>query len=165
MTHTNVSGAEKKMASQWTRANSAEKKVPHTRIEDESDIQVKSLLIYMQCMPISTCTFPTSFCSCCTEYIILLAIRSLWLQISGKKALHQGHGLARPNMTSLQSGSAFFRPGGKLHLFMLLIALALSRGFWLLSLPNPQQAVLSLACAEIMIKLIRPEIEWTAAAT
>ncbi len=95
----------------------------------------------------------------------LLAIRSLWLQISGKKALHQGHGLARPNMTSLQSGSAFFRPGGKLHLFMLLIALALSRGFWLLSLPNPQQAVLSLACAEIMIKLIRPEIEWTAAAT
>ncbi|XP_016323891.1 serine/threonine-protein kinase 33-like isoform X1 [Sinocyclocheilus anshuiensis] len=39
MTHTNVSGAEKKMASQWTRANSAEKKVPHTRIEDESDIQ------------------------------------------------------------------------------------------------------------------------------
>uniref|UniRef100_A0A8C1SEP8 Serine/threonine-protein kinase 33 n=1 Tax=Cyprinus carpio TaxID=7962 RepID=A0A8C1SEP8_CYPCA len=39
MTHTNVSGAEKKMASQWTRANSAEKKVPHTRMEDESDIQ------------------------------------------------------------------------------------------------------------------------------
>uniref|UniRef100_A0A672P674 Serine/threonine-protein kinase 33 n=2 Tax=Sinocyclocheilus grahami TaxID=75366 RepID=A0A672P674_SINGR len=37
MTHTNVSGAEKKMPSQWT--NSAEKKVPHTRIEDESDIQ------------------------------------------------------------------------------------------------------------------------------
>lgn len=62
------------MASQWTRANSAEKKVPHTRIEDESDIQVKSLLIYMQCMPISTCTFPTSFpsnfCYCCTEDII-----------------------------------------------------------------------------------------------
>uniref|UniRef100_A0A8C2PR86 Serine/threonine kinase 33 n=1 Tax=Cyprinus carpio TaxID=7962 RepID=A0A8C2PR86_CYPCA len=39
MTHTNVSGAEKKMASQWTRTNSAEKKVPHTRIEDETDIQ------------------------------------------------------------------------------------------------------------------------------
>uniref|UniRef100_A0A673FRI9 Serine/threonine-protein kinase 33 n=2 Tax=Sinocyclocheilus rhinocerous TaxID=307959 RepID=A0A673FRI9_9TELE len=39
MTHTNVSGAEKKMPSQWTRTNSAEKKVPHTRIEDESDIQ------------------------------------------------------------------------------------------------------------------------------
>lgn len=39
MTHTNVSGAEKKMASQWTRANSAEKEVPHTRIEDESNLQ------------------------------------------------------------------------------------------------------------------------------
>lgn len=51
MTHTNVSGAEKKMASQWTRANSAEKKVPHTRIEDESDIQVDSL----KC---SACLFP-----------------------------------------------------------------------------------------------------------
>ncbi|NP_001038554.2 serine/threonine-protein kinase 33 [Danio rerio] len=39
MTHTNVPGAEKKMACQWTRTNSAEKKVPHTRIEDESSIQ------------------------------------------------------------------------------------------------------------------------------
>ncbi|XP_067256970.1 serine/threonine-protein kinase 33 isoform X1 [Chanodichthys erythropterus] len=39
MTHTNVSGAEKKMASQWTRANSAEKEVPHTRIDDECNIQ------------------------------------------------------------------------------------------------------------------------------
>ncbi|XP_077084519.1 serine/threonine-protein kinase 33 [Siphateles boraxobius] len=39
MTHTNVSGAEKKMASHWARANSAEKEVPHTRIEDESSIQ------------------------------------------------------------------------------------------------------------------------------
>ncbi|XP_051507936.1 serine/threonine-protein kinase 33-like [Myxocyprinus asiaticus] len=38
MTHTNISGADKIMASQWTRANSAEK-VPHTRIEDESSIQ------------------------------------------------------------------------------------------------------------------------------
>lgn len=43
MTHTNVPGAEKIMASQWTRANSAEKKVPHTRIEDESSIQVEPL--------------------------------------------------------------------------------------------------------------------------
>ncbi len=136
MTHTNVSGAEKKMASQWTRANSAEKKVPHTRIEDESDIQVKSLLIYMQCMLISTCTFPTSFCSCCTEDIILLAIRSLWLQISGKKALHQGHGLARPNMTSLQSGSAFFRPGGKLHLL------------YAVDCPRPLQRVLTAVFAK-----------------
>ncbi|XP_055057779.2 serine/threonine-protein kinase 33 isoform X2 [Misgurnus anguillicaudatus] len=39
MTHTNVPGAENIMASQWTRANSAEKVVPHTRIEDESCIQ------------------------------------------------------------------------------------------------------------------------------
>ncbi len=77
MTHTNVSGAEKKMASQWTRANSAEKKVPHTRIEDESDIQVKSLLIYMQCMLISTCTFPTSFCSCCTRHYFVSHQKSM----------------------------------------------------------------------------------------
>ncbi len=129
MTHTNVSGAERKWLLSGLVQTVQRRRFPTPRIEDESDIQVKSLLIYMQCMPIFTCTFPTSFCSCCTEYIILLAIRSLWLQISGKKALHQGHGLARPNMTSLQSGSAFFRPGGKLHLFMLLIALALSRGF------------------------------------
>jgi len=73
--------------------------------------------------------------------------------------LHRNHGLARHGLITLQSGSALIRPGGKLHLFMLLIALALSGGFRLLSLPNPQQAVLSLACAEIMIKLIRPEIE------
>ncbi|XP_056605475.1 serine/threonine-protein kinase 33 isoform X2 [Triplophysa dalaica] len=39
MTHTNVHEAEKIMASQWTRSNSAEKKVPHTRIEDEFSIQ------------------------------------------------------------------------------------------------------------------------------
>ena len=40
MTQANASGAAKKMASQWIRVNSAEKKVPHTRIEDEADIQV-----------------------------------------------------------------------------------------------------------------------------
>ncbi|XP_072516594.1 serine/threonine-protein kinase 33 isoform X2 [Salminus brasiliensis] len=39
MTPANASGAAKKMASQWTRVNSAEKKVPHTRMEDEADIQ------------------------------------------------------------------------------------------------------------------------------
>lgn len=38
-------------------------------------------------------------------------------------------------------------------------------GFLLLPLPNPKQPVLSLACTQIMIKLIRPEIERTAAAT
>ncbi|XP_066503967.1 serine/threonine-protein kinase 33 isoform X2 [Hoplias malabaricus] len=39
MTQANASGTAKKMASQWTRVNSAEKKVPHTRMEDEADIQ------------------------------------------------------------------------------------------------------------------------------
>ncbi|XP_058256235.1 serine/threonine-protein kinase 33 isoform X1 [Hemibagrus wyckioides] len=34
-----VCGAGEKMATQWTRVNSAEKKVPHTRLKDEADIQ------------------------------------------------------------------------------------------------------------------------------
>lgn len=38
-------------------------------------------------------------------------------------------------------------------------------GIGLLPLPNPKQPVLSLACTQIIIKLIRPEIERTAAAT
>ncbi|MCI4383064.1 hypothetical protein PGIGA_G00022040 [Pangasianodon gigas] len=39
MTQIDVSGAGEKMATQWTRVNSAEKKVPHTRLKDEADIQ------------------------------------------------------------------------------------------------------------------------------
>lgn len=35
-----VPGAGEKMATPWTRVNSAEKKVPHTRLKDEADIQV-----------------------------------------------------------------------------------------------------------------------------
>ncbi|XP_053490868.1 serine/threonine-protein kinase 33, partial [Ictalurus furcatus] len=34
-----VPGAGEKMATPWTRVNSAEKKVPHTRLKDEADIQ------------------------------------------------------------------------------------------------------------------------------
>lgn len=40
ITQINVSEAGEKMATQWTRANGAEKKVPHTRLKDEADIQV-----------------------------------------------------------------------------------------------------------------------------
>lgn len=40
VTQMDVSGAGEKMATQWTRVNSAEKKVPHTRLKDEADIQV-----------------------------------------------------------------------------------------------------------------------------
>uniref|UniRef100_W5L7K1 Serine/threonine kinase 33 n=1 Tax=Astyanax mexicanus TaxID=7994 RepID=W5L7K1_ASTMX len=39
VTQADGSGADKEMALQWTRVNSAEKKVPHTRIEDEAHIQ------------------------------------------------------------------------------------------------------------------------------
>lgn len=34
------SGSGEKMATQWTRVNSSEKKVPHTRLKDEAHIQV-----------------------------------------------------------------------------------------------------------------------------
>lgn len=40
VTQIDGSGAGEKMATQGTRANGAEKKVPHTRLKDEADIQV-----------------------------------------------------------------------------------------------------------------------------
>lgn len=51
------------------------------------------------------------------------------------------------------------RPGGSPHLSEPLIDFVLSGDHRVASLPNPQQSVLNLACVEIMIKLISPEIE------
>lgn len=117
------------MVSQRTGRDTVEKEAPHIRLEDDADLKVRRASMHQS----------TSVLCCALGPPL------------NKSHSHTGNSIVLH----------LHQKRIRLHVAAVCPPLPppLDWGILLLPLPNPKQPVLSLACTQIMIKLIRPEIE------